>query len=135
MRAIKCSHCGQFASELTNTDDGKVCATCLENSYKKCSGCEEYFGNTAEIDGKIYCIDCAHDADYYQCDDCKEWSDELLNCGSHSYCNDCYEDHGYHTCHYCSEVLGERDLSYSDLSDNWFCNDCYNDYFIYTNLR
>jgi len=128
MPANKCACCGRFASELTDTNDGEVCATCLNDSYKQCYKCEQYFINgTAEIDDKFYCFDCAHDIGYNQCDDCKEWSGELRECGNHDYCYRCADENHYHPCHHCSELLHERDLEYSDISEDWFCNDCFHD--------
>lgn len=127
MPASKCEHCGKFASELTDTDDGEMCKVCLDKFYQQCENCDKYIleKEIADCGGTSYCSNCASDNGYNKCEDCGDWSEDLLACGRYSFCPDCAKNHGYHNCHNCGELLNECDLYTSDHDNYWYCESCY----------
>lgn len=78
----------------------KICADC---------GCV-IEGEAVEINGELYCPDCA--ADYVQCANCGEWirrDDAHETPDGELYCEDCFYDScGY--CDYCGEVCWLDDM-------------------------
>nr|DAN24199.1 MAG TPA: dehydrogenase accessory protein [Caudoviricetes sp.] len=100
----QCECCGDVfrGSEMTETIDGLVCETCLEDNYTQCRECGLYFYEYNVIpanDGYHYCEDCYSDT-FTMCDECGNYfhndNDEVFYHASEylSFCRECAEKRG-----------------------------------------
>lgn len=69
-----------------------VCPSCLEENYRYCEGCDEYYHENAghdTLDG-FRCTGCIKE-DYYVCDECGEYvyNDDLEEIEGKYYCQSC----------------------------------------------
>lgn len=111
----------------TNENENvRVCSIC---------GCCEGDEALYEIDGELYCEQCAWDNDYERCEDCGEWRSvyDLTTAhrryGDSLVCDDCLGDY-YFQCSHCDDWYDNRAFSsYTIYNGEHICEDCRSNFY------
>ena len=94
-----CNHCGNyFVGDGTWVDDDRryVCDSCLENHYRYCDECREYYYwedvTYVESEGIDVCCDCLSE-DFTLCKHCGEYhrTSTMIEEDGYMYCKECHE--------------------------------------------
>ena len=102
-----------------NETSARVCSVCGRDESAIAS-------ELVEIDGELYCEDCAHAEGYARCAGCGEWydADDLpLNIGGELLCEDCAHAEGYARCADCGGWVSPDDLPLY-IGGELLCKDC-----------
>lgn len=74
--AVNCAQCGDLwraADTVKTADDGPVCRSCVEASYRTCGCCHGVRHNTNfETDDDPFCVDCRHSGLVAACPGCSK---------------------------------------------------------------
>lgn len=121
----QCEECGDWYrnGDLTETENGDVCETCLDRRYEKCGWCGRWHRRCdmflTHYDEYV-CENC-YDDHYTRCNDCDEiWAHDDMEEGSDGeyYCPNCIDGHrhqegvlGYHDFdgHYAGRYTADED--------------------------
>lgn len=106
--------------------NARVCSVCGRDESAIAS-------ELVEIDGELYCEDCAHAEGYARCADCGEWydADDLpLNIGGELLCEDCAHSAGWEVCEDCGEWVSpgmQVVIDEGTCDEKTVCLDCCNE--------
>jgi hypothetical protein len=133
-----CEDCGDIVTDdLTETSDGDVCPTCLEDHYQQCPhcdswhrDCDEWWDVHTHNGVEVWCDSCK-DNESWQCLDCEQWFAEGTEHYSHydgNVCETCY-DRRWVTCEHCEDITrGNNTTSVAtDSGSEEWCEDCVED--------
>jgi len=119
-----CEDCGEEVpcEELTRTQRGPVCRTCLDSYYHKCDDCGYWTEETINTPEGEICLECIDDH-YTVCECCDEYthSEDMRELGRDDVCCACFENFAVR-CDDCGGYFHADET----VSDDWtiICDDC-----------